>query len=69
MAVAAGVLWKLRWRINLLALEERDARSLGVPVGQQATMVGAHQQTGEVRDHQSHPGDAAADRHLRCHPR
>lgn len=32
MAVAAGVLWKLRWRINLLALEERDARSLGVPV-------------------------------------
>jgi hypothetical protein len=31
-AVAAGVLWKLRWRINLLALEERDARSLGVPV-------------------------------------
>lgn len=25
MAVAAGVLWKLRWRINLLALEERDA--------------------------------------------
>ncbi len=25
-------LWKLRWRINLLALEERDARSLGVPV-------------------------------------
>ena len=32
MALAAGVLWKLRWRINLLALEERDARSLGVPV-------------------------------------
>ncbi|MCS5873357.1 hypothetical protein LN650_13420 [Klebsiella pneumoniae subsp. pneumoniae] len=31
-AVAAGALWKLRWRINLLALEERDARSLGVPV-------------------------------------
>ncbi|HBU3882122.1 TPA: iron ABC transporter permease, partial [Klebsiella pneumoniae] len=27
-----GALWKLRWRINLLALEERDARSLGVPV-------------------------------------
>ncbi|MDU7298020.1 MAG: iron chelate uptake ABC transporter family permease subunit [Klebsiella pneumoniae] len=32
LAVAAGALWKLRWRINLLALEERDARSLGVPV-------------------------------------
>lgn len=32
LALAAGVLWKLRWRINLLALEERDARSLGVPV-------------------------------------
>lgn len=31
-AVAAGALWKLRWRINLLALEERDARSLGIPV-------------------------------------
>lgn len=25
LAVAAGALWKLRWRINLLALEERDA--------------------------------------------
>lgn len=32
LAMAAGALWKLRWRINLLALEERDARSLGVPV-------------------------------------
>ncbi|MCD1558838.1 FecCD family ABC transporter permease [Klebsiella pneumoniae] len=32
LAVAAGALWKLRWRINLLALEERDARSLGIPV-------------------------------------
>lgn len=32
LAVAAGALWKLRWRINLLALEERNARSLGVPV-------------------------------------
>lgn len=32
LAVAAGALWKLRWRINLLALEERDACSLGVPV-------------------------------------
>ncbi|EPS1978093.1 FecCD family ABC transporter permease [Klebsiella pneumoniae] len=32
LAVAAGALWKLRWRINLLALEERDARSLGVPL-------------------------------------
>ncbi len=30
--MAAGALRKLRWRINLLALEERDARSLGVPV-------------------------------------
>lgn len=25
LAMAAGALWKLRWRINLLALEERDA--------------------------------------------
>ncbi|MDF7680813.1 iron ABC transporter permease [Enterobacteriaceae bacterium ESL0689] len=30
--IAAGVLFKLRWRINLLALEDKDARSLGVPV-------------------------------------
>ena len=30
-------------------------------------MVSPYQQTGEVRDHQTHPGDAAADRHLGCH--
>ncbi|PLM40849.1 ABC transporter permease, partial [Klebsiella michiganensis] len=32
VACAAMVLFKLRWRINLLALEEKDARGLGVAV-------------------------------------
>lgn len=30
VACAAMVLFKLRWRINLLALEEKDARGLGL---------------------------------------
>ncbi len=32
VAVAAVILLKLRWRINLLALEDKDARGLGVSV-------------------------------------
>ncbi|MBZ7674527.1 FecCD family ABC transporter permease [Klebsiella grimontii] len=32
VSCAAMVLFKLRWRINLLALEEKDARGLGVSV-------------------------------------
>lgn len=32
VAVAAAILLKLRWRINLLALEDKDARGLGVSV-------------------------------------
>lgn len=32
VAVAAIILLKLRWRINLLALEDKDARGLGVSV-------------------------------------
>ena len=32
VACAAIVLFRLRWRINLLALEEKDARGLGVSV-------------------------------------
>ncbi|MFV0262431.1 MAG: FecCD family ABC transporter permease [Kluyvera sp.] len=32
VAVAALVLYKLRWRINLLSLDDKDARALGVSV-------------------------------------
>lgn len=32
LLVAGGVLYRLRWRINLLSLGDRDARSLGVAV-------------------------------------
>ena len=32
MTVAALVLFKLRWRINLLSLDDKDARALGVQV-------------------------------------
>ncbi|HEB4873964.1 TPA: iron ABC transporter permease [Kluyvera ascorbata F0526] len=32
VAVAALVLYKLRWRINLLSLDDKDARALGVRV-------------------------------------
>lgn len=32
VAVAAAILLKLRWRINLLALEDKDARGLGISV-------------------------------------
>jgi iron complex transport system permease protein len=33
VAAAAAVLLTLRWRINLLALEDKDARGLGISVG------------------------------------
>lgn len=32
VALAAAVLYRLRWRINLLSLDEKDARALGVAV-------------------------------------
>lgn len=32
VAVAASVLYQLRWRINLLSLDDKDARALGVRV-------------------------------------
>ncbi|VDZ83117.1 Probable ABC transporter permease protein HI_1471 [Kluyvera intermedia] len=32
VAIAALVLYKLRWRINLLSLDDKDARALGVQV-------------------------------------
>lgn len=33
IAVALIALWLVRWRVNLLALDDDEARSLGVPVG------------------------------------
>ena len=42
--VAAGMapLWLMRWRMNLLALEDEEARALGIPVGAlRLTIVGA----------------------------
>lgn len=32
IAVAAAVLWRMRWHLNILGLDERDAASLGVRV-------------------------------------
>lgn len=32
IAVAVGILWRMRWHLNLLGLDERDAASLGVRI-------------------------------------
>lgn len=37
VGIAATVLYQLRWRINLLSLNDKDARALGVAVVSSAT--------------------------------
>jgi iron complex transport system permease protein len=39
IAFALSVLWFLRWRVNLLALDDDEARTLGVPVGALRVLV------------------------------
>lgn len=39
IAVALIVLWLVRWRVNLLTLDDDEARSLGVPVGALRALV------------------------------
>ncbi len=37
--IALLVLWLVRWRVNLLAIDEDEARTLGVPVGRLRALV------------------------------